>query len=227
MGKRIAAAGLAAALAGVALTPAHAQETAPELPQPASVAEEPGYDTTAVLPGFDAVVPAPLPRGAAWFEATSLPDWAELNTADGSIRLNPGADVTPGTYEFPVKAIFNDETTRTLPARVVVGNEGAPAGDQGAVIDAFVAYAPEVSKRCAATALGVGLPLLVLLPLGFASQLSLPLVAKQNALNVQVENLNIDLRLRDLNTRDLDMGIAVGLTLAGIAGAGAIISQCD
>lgn len=223
MGRRIVAAALTAALAGATLQPAYAQETPPELDV---VTTEHGYELTVVHPGFDAVVPAPLPRGAAWFDATSLPEWAELNTADGSIRLNPGADVTPGTYEFPVKATFSDETTEILPARILVGREGAPVSEQGAVIDAFVNYAPEVSARCTATALGVGLPLLVLLPLGFASQLSLPVVAKQNALNVQVENLNIDLRLRDLNSRNVDMGIAAGLTLAGVAGAGLIISQC-
>ena len=78
-----------------------------------------------------------------------------------------------------------------------------------------------------ATAIGVGLPLLVLLPLGFASQMSLPLAARQNDLNLVVENaLSVDLKLRDLNSRDVDLGIAAILAVAGLAGAGAIISQC-
>ena len=103
------------------------------------------------------------------------------------------------------------------------------ASQEGVVIDAFVQYAPEVSHRCAATALGVGLPLLVLLPLGFASQLSIPFVARQDHLQLQVDDLpfQLDVKLRDLNSRDVDMGIAAILAAAGLAGAGAIISQCQ
>lgn len=197
---------------------------------PAQAAE---YQPTSVLPGFTGTLDAPLPRGEAWFEATSNPDWAMVGP-DGTIRLAPGEDVTPGTYEWPVQATFQDNHTETYPVRVTVGQEQtADASQEGAVIDAFVQYAPEVTKQCSATALGVGLPLLVLLPLGFASQLSLPFVAKQSELNLQVANLpflpplNIDVHLRDLNSQKVDMGIAGALTVAGLAGAGAIISQCS
>ncbi len=220
------AAACTAALCAPFVTPAVAAEPIPELPEPGVVKQAPEVQATAVAPGFTATVPAPLPLGEAWFSATSLPEWATLIEADGTVRLAPGEDVTPGAYEFPIVAHFNDETTKVFPVRVIVGEEGAPASAEGVVIDAFVKYAPEVSHRCSATALGVGLPLLVLLPLGFASQVSLPLVARQNDLNLQVENVGIDLRLKDLNSRDLDLGIAAGLTLAGIAGAAAIISQC-
>ena len=195
---------------------------------PAQAAE---YQPTSVLPGFTATLDAPLPRGEAWFEATSNPDWAMVGP-DGTIRLAPGEDVTPGSYEWPVTATFADDSTQTFPVSVTVGADN-DASDEGAVIDAFVQYAPEVTKQCSATALGVGLPLLVLLPLGFASQLSLPFVAKQSELNLQVANLpflpplNIDVHLRDLNSQKVDMGIAGALTVAGLAGAGAIISQCS
>lgn len=40
----------------------------------------------------------PLPRGAAWYESASLPEWVTF-TPDGTIRLEPGKEVTPGTYE--------------------------------------------------------------------------------------------------------------------------------
>ena len=57
--------------------------------------------------------------------------------------------------------------------------------------------------------------------------MSLPLAARQNDLNLVVENaLSVDLKLRDLNSRDVDLGIAAILAVAGLAGAGAIISQC-
>jgi len=151
-------------------------------------------------------------------------------TPDGTIRLEPGEDITPGVYSWPVTATFADDTTQVFPVRVTVGNETASdASDEGAVIDAFVQYAPEVSHRCAATALGVGLPLLVLLPLGFASQLSMPFVARQDQLQLQVDDIpfQLDVKLRDLNSRDVDMGIAAILAAAGLAGAGAIISQCQ
>lgn len=209
----------------IALTSAIALACAPVSPAHA----EDGYEPTNVVPGLTATVEPPLPLGAAWYQADSMPSWATM-TPDGTIRLEPGEDITPGVYSWPVTATFADDTTQVFPVRVTVGNETASdASDEGAVIDAFVQYAPEVSHRCAATALGVGLPLLVLLPLGFASQLSMPFVARQDHLQLQVDDMpfQLDVKLRDLNSRDVDMGIAAILAAAGLAGAGAIISQCQ
>lgn len=209
----------------IALTSAIALACAPVSPAHA----EDGYEPTNVVPGLTATVEPPLPLGAAWYQANSMPSWATM-TPDGTIRLEPGEDITPGVYSWPVTATFADDTTQVFPVRVTVGNEtAADASDEGAVIDAFVQYAPEVSHRCAATALGVGLPLLVLLPLGFASQLSMPFVARQDQLQLQVDDIpfQLDVKLRDLNSRDVDMGIAAILAAAGLAGAGAIISQCQ
>lgn len=209
----------------IALTSAIALACAPVSPAHA----EDGYEPTNVVPGLTATVEPPLPLGAAWYQADSMPSWATM-TPDGTIRLEPGEDITPGVYSWPVTATFADDTTQVFPVRVTVGNEtAADASDEGAVIDAFVQYAPEVSHRCAATALGVGLPLLVLLPLGFASQLSMPFVARQDHLQLQVDDMpfQLDVKLRDLNSRDVDMGIAAILAAAGLAGAGAIISQCQ
>ena len=142
MRTRMACAAVAAALTLATIAPAQAAE----------------YQPTSVLPGFTATLDAPLPRGEAWFEATSNPDWAMVGP-DGTIRLAPGEDVTPGTYEWPVQATFQDNHTETYPVRVTVGQEQtADASQEGAVIDAFVQYAPEVTKQCSATALGVGLP---------------------------------------------------------------------
>ena len=131
-------------------------------------------------------------------------------------------------YEWPVRAVLADETERVFPVRVTISKDASTdLNQEGAILDALVEYAPEVSPKCSATAIGVGLPLLVLLPLGFASQMSLPLAARQNDLNLVVENaLSVDLKLRDLNSRDVDLGIAAILAVAGLAGAGAIISQC-
>lgn len=204
----------ALALACAPVSPAHAED---------------GYDPTNVVPGLTATVEPPLPLGAAWYEANDMPSWATL-TPDGTIRLEPGEDISPGVYTWTVTATFADDTTQDFPVRVTVGDETEDeASQEGAVIDAFVQYAPEVSHRCAATALGVGLPLLVLLPLGFASQLSIPFVARQDHLQLQVDDvpLQLDVKLRDLNSRDVDMGIAAILAAAGLVGAGAIISQCQ
>lgn len=204
----------ALALACAPVSPAHAED---------------GYDPTNVVPGLTATVEPPLPLGAAWYEANSMPSWATI-TPDGTIRLEPGEDITPGVYTWTVTATFADDTTQDFPVCVTVGDETEEdASQEGAVIDAFVQYAPEVSHRCAATALGVGLPLLVLLPLGFASQLSIPFVARQDHLQLQVDDIpvQLDVKLRDLNSRDVDMGIAAVLAAAGLAGAGAIISQCQ
>jgi len=204
----------ALALACAPVSPAHAEDR---------------YDPTNVVPGLTATVEPPLPLGAAWYEANSMPSWATI-TPDGTIRLEPGEDITPGVYTWTVTATFADDTTQDFPVRITVGDETEEdASQEGAVIDAFVQYAPEVSHRCAATALGVGLPLLVLLPLGFASQLSIPFVARQDHLQLQVDDIpvQLDVKLRDLNSRDVDMGIAAVLAAAGLAGAGAIISQCQ
>ena len=141
MRTRMACAAVAATLTLATVAPAQAAE----------------YQPTSVLPGFTGTLDAPLPRGEAWFEATSNPDWAMVGP-DGTIRLAPGEDVTPGTYEWPVQATFQDNHTETYPVRVTVGQEQtADASQEGAVIDAFVQYAPEVTKQCSATALGVGL----------------------------------------------------------------------
>lgn len=212
MRKKIAAATCAIALSLTTVSPAYADD---------------GYQPAAVAPGLTATIDAPLPIGEAWYEAEDLPRWATIG-ADGSIRLAPGEQVTPGVYEWPVRAIFADESEKVFPVRVTVSKDAAAQLTQeGAIIDAIVEYAPEVSQKCSATAIGVGLPLLVLLPLGFASQMSLPLVARQNDLNLVIENsLSVDLKLRDLNSRSVDMGIAAILAAAGLAGAGAIISQC-
>lgn len=217
MRKKIAALTCALALSCASVSPAHAED---------------GYEPATVVPGLTATIQAPLPLGEAWYEAEYMPPWALLGV-DGTIRLAPGEDITPGVYEWPVKAIFADESVQVFPVRVTVGTDAAMAASQeGAIIDAFVEYAPEVSQKCSATALGVGLPLLVLLPLGFASQLSLPLVARQSDLNLVVDTLpflpavGVDLQLRDLNARNVDMGIAAVLAAAGLAGAGTIISQC-
>ena len=214
MRKKLIALTSAIALACAPVSPAHAED---------------GYEPTNVVPGLTATVEPPLPLGAAWYQADSMPSWATM-TPDGTIRLEPGEDISPGVYTWTVTATFADDTTQDFPVRVTVGDETEDeASQEGAVIDAFVQYAPEVSHRCAATALGVGLPLLVLLPLGFASQLSIPFVARQDHLQLQVDDvpLQLDVKLRDLNSRDVDMGIAAILAAAGLVGAGAIISQCQ
>lgn len=212
MRKKIAAMTCAIALSLATVSPAYADD---------------GYKQTAVVPGLTATIEAPLPIGEAWYEAEDLPRWATLNP-DGSIHLTPGEGVTPGVYEWPVRAVLADETERVFPVRVTLSKDASTdLNQEGAILDALVEYAPEVSPKCSATAIGVGLPLLVLLPLGFASQMSLPLAARQNDLNLVVENaLSVDLKLRDLNSRDVDLGIAAILAVAGLAGAGAIISQC-
>ena len=212
MRTRIVAVACAAVLACSTVSPAQAAEAK--------------YQPAAVAPGWTATVEPPLPRGEAWYESEGLPSWATLNTADGSIRLAPGPEVTPGTYEWPVKATFADDTSTVVSARVVVG-EIAPETQDGAIIDAVVKYAPQVSQRCSATAIGVGLPLLILLPLGFASQLPLPFAARENQVSLLVgEQFNVNLKLRNLNSPEFDTGIAAGLTLAGLTGAGVILSQC-
>ena len=157
MRKKIAAMTCAIALSLVTVSPAYADD---------------GYKQTAVVPGLTATIEAPLPIGEAWYEAEDLPRWATLNP-DGSIHLTPGEGVTPGVYEWPVRAVLADETERVFSVRVTISKDAS------------------------------------------------------TDLNLVVENaLSVDLKLRDLNSRDVDLGIAAILAVAGLAGAGAIISQC-
>lgn len=186
------------------------------------------YQPVTVTLGSTETLPPPVPRGHAWFSATSLPAWVHLSEADGSIRLSPSADVTPGVYEWPIVAHLPDETTEIYSVRVAVV---APGTDEGAVADLLGKVGiEEVTPKCATTALSVGLPLLALIPLGFATQLGLPVVAVKDSINLEITNLprpvKIHLKPRVYNERNADLGIAAILTVAGIAGAAVIYSQC-
>ena len=57
------------ALACAPVSPAHAED---------------GYVPTNVSPGLTATIEPPLPRGAAWYEADSMPSWAII-IPDGTV----------------------------------------------------------------------------------------------------------------------------------------------
>lgn len=186
------------------------------------------YPVTTVTIGSTETLPPPLPRGQAWFSGTSIPSWAHLSEADGAIELAPSFDVDPGDYQWPVVAHYGDESTEIIPVRVTVAN---PSSDEGAAPDFLKPLGIEqITPKCSQTSLAVGIPLLAMIPLGFATQMGLPIVALQDSINLQITNLpqpvKIHLKPRQYNRRSADLGIAAVLTVAGLVGGGIIYSSC-
>ncbi len=186
------------------------------------------YPVTTVTIGSTETLPPPLPRGQAWYSGTSIPSWAHLSEADGSIELTPSVGVDPGDYQWPVVAHYGDESTEIIPVRVTVANPGT---DEGVAPDFLKPLGFEqITPKCSKTSLAVGIPLLALIPLGFATQMGLPIVAVQDSVNLQITNLakpvNIHLKPRQYNRRNADLGIASVLTVAGLVGGGIIYSAC-
>ncbi|MDY5785543.1 Rib/alpha-like domain-containing protein [Corynebacterium sp.] len=104
--------------------------------------------------------------GATFGRDEDTPNWATV-LEDGRIVASPGYDVPVGEYNFPV-SVYRDGYPRTVVmAKVTVVD--AENSSNGGSVDGS-----SVSDRCVAAATTVGLPLLFLIPLGFATELNIP-----------------------------------------------------
>ncbi|KAA8726410.1 Rib/alpha-like domain-containing protein [Corynebacterium phocae] len=220
---------------------------------------DPTYGKPQVTPrGKTTVIPAPndkngkdLPADTTFAPGSGVdrfPGQFEVDPNTGAIKVTPNKDATPGSYTFPVKVTYPDNSTESIPVTATVtrepedknitvkpgtkitidtdgsnpiadggitgpdGNPVAPGTvqitegnngvdiifDEGAKPGDYVitledgtkiiitvtpggdktppapAGSSSINEQCVASLVGVGVPLLLLIPLGIATQVRLP-----------------------------------------------------
>ena len=95
---------------------------------------QPKYDAIDAPRGEETIAPAPkeennqdFPEGTKYQPGTGIQDWTTVNP-DGTVTLNPAADLETGTYNVPVDVVYPDDTKDTVYVPVTV-TEQAPAGE--------------------------------------------------------------------------------------------------
>ncbi len=127
-------------------------------------------------------------------DGTKIP--AEIDK-DGNVVVTPGKDV-----DGPITVVVEDPDLDGGKVKVEVPVEGhekgvddnkKPGKDDSGKPDDSSDWAP--SERCINTGLGVGIPLLFLIPVGLASQMNIPGLKDFVApINKQIQNLNTQLQ---------------------------------
>ncbi|WP_252970631.1 putative Ig domain-containing protein, partial [Corynebacterium guaraldiae] len=117
---------------------------------------------------------------------TEGPGKAEIGE-DGTITVTPGEDAKPGDK---VVVEVKDPSGKVIDTvEVEITKPGKPGGSSD------WAGSSNLSQRCINTGLGVGIPLLFLIPVGLASQMNIPGLKDFVApINKQIQNLNTQLQ---------------------------------
>lgn len=118
---------------------------------------QPTYSPITVVQGGTIPVPAPMgaPEGTTYGRGAGVFDHLDLNT-DGTGTLT--ANMEPGDHVIPVRVRYPDGSVETINISVTITEEpGFSSNDQ-----------------CLAAGLTVGLPLLLLIPVGLATELNIP-----------------------------------------------------
>ena len=154
---------------------------------------EPGYEDGSGKPGEDVKVPAPTfknkdgnpteaPEGTTFGPGKNAPDGVKVNENTGEITVTIPEDANPGDkITVPVEVTYPDGSKDNVDVTVTV--EQPNVGDRNK---------PEIDTgKCIASALGFGLPMIALLPLGLASQVDVPgLTPIANELSARLEQAN-------------------------------------
>ncbi|MGV0394124.1 YPDG domain-containing protein [Corynebacterium riegelii] len=154
---------------------------------------EPGYEDGSGKPGEDVKVPAPefkdkdgnpttAPEGTTFGPGKNAPDGVKVNENTGEITVTVPEDANPGDkITVPVEVTYPDGSKDNVDVTVTV--EQPNVGDRDK---------PEIDTgKCIASALGFGLPMIALLPLGLASQVDVPgLTPIANELSARLEQAN-------------------------------------
>ena len=153
---------------------------------------EPGYEDGSGKPGEDVTIDKPVfkdkngkettpPEGTKFEKGEGAPEGVTVHE-DGSITVKVPKDAKPGDkITVPVTVTYPDGSQDNVDVTVTV--EQPNVGDRDK---------PEIDTgKCIASALGFGLPLIALLPLGLASQVDVPgLTPIANELSARLEQVN-------------------------------------
>ena len=153
---------------------------------------EPGYEDGSGKPGEDVTIDKPVfkgkdgnkvtpPNGTTFTPGDNAPDGVTVHE-DGSITVKVPKDAKPGDkITVPVVVTYPDGSKDNVDVTVTV--EQPNVGDRDK---------PEIDTgKCIASALGFGLPMIALLPLGLASQVDVPgLTPIANQLSARLEQVN-------------------------------------
>ncbi|GAA0207807.1 YPDG domain-containing protein [Corynebacterium riegelii] len=153
---------------------------------------EPGYEDGSGKPGEDVKIDKPVfkdkdgkettpPEGTKFEKGEGAPEGVTVHE-DGSITVKVPKDAKPGDkITVPVTVTYPDGSKDNVEVTVTV--EQPNVGDRDK---------PEIDTgKCIASALGFGLPMIALLPLGLASQVDVPgLTPIANELSARLEQAN-------------------------------------
>ncbi|AKV59631.1 hypothetical protein AK829_11420 [Corynebacterium riegelii] len=153
---------------------------------------EPGYEDGSGKPGEDVTIDKPVfkdkngkettpPEGTKFEKGEGAPEGVTVHE-DGSITVKVPKDAKPGDkITVPVTVTYPDGSKDNVDVTVTV--EQPDTGDRNK---------PEIDTgKCIASALGFGLPMIALLPLGLASQVDVPgLTPIANQLSARLEQVN-------------------------------------
>ena len=157
---------------------------------------EPGYEDGSGKPGEDVKIDKPVfkdkdgndttaPDGTTFTPGENTPDGVTVHE-DGSITVTIPKDAKPGDkITVPVTVTYPDGSKDNVDVTVTV--EQPNVGDRDK---------PEIDTgKCIASALGFGLPMIALLPLGLASQVDVPgLTPIANELSARLEQVNAQIQ---------------------------------
>ncbi|WP_210386494.1 YPDG domain-containing protein, partial [Corynebacterium sp. HMSC30G07] len=154
---------------------------------------EPGYEDGSGKPGEDVTIDKPdfkdkdgnnttAPDGTTFTPGDNAPDGVKVDENTGEITVTIPEDAKPGDkITVPVVVTYPDGSKDNVEVTVTV--EQPNVGDRDK---------PEIDTgKCIASALGFGLPMIALLPLGLASQVDVPgLTPIANELSARLEQVN-------------------------------------
>ncbi|MEX3504834.1 Rib/alpha-like domain-containing protein [Corynebacterium sp. LK2510] len=225
--------------------PVFVYEAQPEVTQ--ADENNPGYGTGTTQPGKPVVVEQngdkDLPDGTTFGPGenfTKPEGWViEIDSKTGDVSVTPPATAKPGDkVTIPVVITYPDGSTDTAEVTVVVTENPGGGGSADGSADGS-----SVSDRCVAAAATVGLPLLFLIPLGFATELNIPgLSPVITQVQSQIGQINAELQrnlgifepntarfVQELNAQFNQYGKAVGglaLVAAGLLAGAYVFDNC-
>ncbi|MFR9848991.1 YPDG domain-containing protein [Corynebacterium striatum] len=223
---------------------------------------DPKYKDGSGKPGEEVTVEAPTftdkegnkteaPKDTKFALGGNAPEGVTVDETTGKVTVPVPAGANPGSeIKVPVEVTYPDDSKETVEVTVTVEKPDAETPDTKAP-----GGSSDIDwQRCAPAAAGIGLPLLLLLPIGLASQMHIPglspmveqVSARINGINRQLAQKNIELQkqlgiyneplAKQLGQIDLMLkkaspeagriGGAIALAAAGALALGLLVNAC-